>query len=80
MPDQYLTQIRAECAFIGEMKTFAGPNVPGISFADAEEYCKRNGMWYCKVVGRLVADIPCKDGSYEPDYEKMVDYEIVKYN
>lgn len=55
--------------------TYGGPNVPGFTQKRAEQYCKDNGLGYCKVIGELVAEIPCKKGSYEPDFDKMVDYE-----
>ncbi len=72
---QYLTEIKAIDPVDGEIKTFAGPNVPGITFADAEVYCQNNGLGYCKVIGELVAEIPCKPGSYEPDWDGQVDYD-----
>lgn len=80
MKDLYVTEIKALCPYTGEMKTYGGPEVPGISFADAQAYCENNGLGYCKVIGRLVAEIPCKDGTYEPDWDNMTDYENKKLN
>lgn len=37
---------------------WAGPNVPGETHADAEKYCQKNGLGYCRVVGLLIAEIP----------------------
>jgi len=76
----YVTEIKAISPLDGEIKTYGGPNVPGISFADAQEYCENNGLGYCKVYGELVAEIPCKEGTYEPDFDNMVDYENVNLN
>lgn len=72
---QYVTQIKAIEPSTWEMKTWAGPNVPGISFADAETYCQNNGLGYCEVIGELVSEIPCKPGTYKPDWDKQVDYD-----
>lgn len=78
--DLYTTTIKAISPIDGELKTYGGPNVPGISFADAQNYCENNGLSYCKVDGLLVAEIPCKEGTYEPDWDKMVDYENKRLN
>lgn len=76
----YVTEIKALSPSSGEMRNYCGPNVPGISMETAQEYCEMNGLGYCKVIGELVAEIPCKEGSYEPDFDKMVDYENIKSN
>lgn len=72
----YTTIVRAISPVDGEFKTYAGPYVPGISFADAQEYCERNGLGYCKVDGQLISEIPCKPGTYEPDWDNKIDYDV----
>lgn len=59
---------------------FAGPNVPGIDEKTAQEYCDNNGLGYCKVVGELIAEIPCKEGTHEPDFSNMMDYQNIQNN
>lgn len=76
----YVTEIRAIDPITGEMKTWAGPNVEGISMGDAENNCQSNGLGYCKVIGQLVAEIPTKSDSLTPDWDKMVDYEKPSLN
>lgn len=76
----YITTIKAVSPIDGELKSYEGPNVQGISFEDAQNYCENNGLGYCKVDGLLVAEIPCKNGSYEPDFDKLKDYENDKLN
>lgn len=76
----YCTLVTAISHKDGELKNYIGPNVPGISFADAQDYCENNGLGYCKVNGLLVAEIPCKDGTLEPDWDKMIDYEKKNLN
>lgn len=70
----YTTMIQALCARTGVMTTWCGPHVPGINFKDAQDYCDNNGLGYCKVDGILVEEIPCKEGTYDPDWDEMVDY------
>lgn len=72
----YVTEIKALDPKTGEMKTWGGPNVPGISFATAEQYCEQNGLGYCKVIGRLVAEIPAET----PGLEGMIDYDAPTQN
>jgi hypothetical protein len=74
------TTIRAIDPITGDLKLWNGPSVLGISFDDAERYCQMNGLGYCKVDGELVCEIPCRDGTYEPDFSNMVDYDNVKNN
>ncbi len=52
------TEIRAIDPMDGEMKTWGGPVVPGITYKDAKRYCRDNGLGYCKVIkDMLVASI-----------------------
>ncbi len=74
----YTTKIKAICPKDGELKTYAGPNVPGITFNDARQYCERNGLGYCEVDGELIAEIPVKEG--RPDWKEMIDYENKNLN
>lgn len=76
----YVTQIKAVSPKTGDIKMYAGPNVPGISFADAQDYCDNNGLGYCKVFGQLIAEVPCDPGTNKPDWENMVDYETKNLN
>ena len=68
----YTTIIKAISPNDGKLKTYGGPNVPGITFKDAENYCELNGLGYCKVDGLLISEIPIKDGM--PDFKNRIDY------
>lgn len=72
----FVTEIKALHPITGEMKIWGGPNVQGISAEQAQQWCNEN-LGYCKVVGELIAEIPCKEGTYEPDFKNMVDYEKI---
>lgn len=65
----YTTTIKAICPKSGELKTYCGQHVPGISFEDAQNYCDTNELGYCKVEGLLVMEI--MDDETEIDYEKI---------
>lgn len=74
----YLTEVTSECPVTGELKTYRGPNAYGISFADAREYCDRNGMGYCRIVGEIVLEVNA-DG-LTPNWDTEIDYETPKLN
>lgn len=71
----YCTEIKATDWRTGRMTTWCGPEVPGISEADAQNYADQHFGGYLKVIGELVAEIPCKRGTYEADFSKMIDHE-----
>lgn len=76
----WCTEIRAINPVTGELTTFCGPNIQAPSWALAEEYLQNNGLGYCRIDGELVAEIPCKPGTYEPDWDNMIDYENIQNN
>lgn len=76
---KWVTEIRAIEASTGEMKTWGGDYVEAPTWELAQEWCDRN-KGYLKVIGKLVAEIPCKDGTHEPDWNNMIDYEIIANN
>lgn len=76
---QWVTEIRAIKTATGEMKTFAGENVYAPTAELAQQWCDEN-RGYLKVIGELVAEIPCKAGTYKPDWENQIDYEKINSN
>lgn len=70
----WTTTLFARCAATGEMKTFYGQNIKAPSRQLAHEYCQTHGLGYLHVGDELIAEIPCKPGTYEPDFDKMQDY------
>jgi len=54
-------------------------NVRAISWELAQEWCYEN-RGHLVVTGELIAEIPCKEGTYEPDWDNMIDYEKESLN
>ena len=75
----WCTEIKALEAATGEMKTWCGDNIEAPTWELAQEWCDNN-KGYLKVVGELIAEIPCKENSYEADFDKIIDYEIIQNN
>lgn len=75
----FLTQFRAIDPKDGHLKTWAGPNVAALTNGLAIQWCNENAG-YVKVVGELVAEIPCKPGTLEADFSKQINYIDVRLN
>jgi len=48
------TAIEAVDPVTKELTLWAGPYVPGQTRREAEDYCDRNGLGYCEVVGMFI--------------------------
>lgn len=75
----WLTEIKALDPHTGRMKTWGGDNIEAPSFELAQEWCDNN-KGYLKVIGELVAEILCKEGTSVPDFKNILDYEKTKNN
>jgi len=76
----WVTEIRAQDPETERMTTWMGPNVPGSDIHDAEAFCQRNGLGYCKVVAELDASYPCKANSTFSDFTHATEYEKPNLN
>ena len=75
----FLTELIAKDPLTGELKKFGGPDIEAPTWSIAQQYCQDNGLGYLKVVGKKVAEIPTDD-NYNPQFDKMVDYELALLN
>ncbi len=76
----YLTEATLVCPVTGDLKVYRGPNAFGISFEDAQDYCERNGFGYCKVIGKIVSEVPTLPDGLTPDWDSEIDFEIQNLN
>ena len=76
----FSTSIRAISPLTGELLLYSGQNIESISKECAREFCEQNGLGYLHIEDEVICEIPCKSGSFEPDFKNMVDYEIIKLN
>lgn len=76
---KWCTKIQALEAATGEMKTWDGGYVEAPTMELAQQWCDQN-KGYLKVVGELIAEIPCKKGTYEPDWDNMIDHDTISKN
>lgn len=71
----FTTSLKAIDPHDGILKNWCGPNVPGISFKDADNYCQENGLGYCKIEGILVAEISADENNC-PLWSQRIDFDI----
>lgn len=76
---QWVTEIKALQASTGEMKTWGGEHISAPTAELAQQWCDEN-RGYLKVIGELVAEIPCIPGTHDPDFGNMIDYENQSLN
>lgn len=76
---QFITEFRAVRWSDGEIITYGGENITALTHQMAQAWCDENKPWL-KVLGELIAEIPCKEGTYEPDWNDMTDYEQQQLN
>lgn len=64
---KFVTEIEAKHPKTGEILRWAGPHIEAISESHARIICDNRGLGYCKIVGRLIAEIdfPGKDKAIE---------------
>lgn len=74
------TVVYAKCAVTGDIKTFCGPNISAPTRKLAHEYCQHNGLGYVHISDELIMEIPCKNGTLEPDFDAAIDYQKIQYN
>lgn len=76
--DIFVTEIRAIAAATGEMGTYAGENVEGLSIEDAQSWCDIHKP-YLKVIGRLCMTMELTwDGA--PNWDTAIDLDKMKNN
>ena len=46
----------------------------------AQELLDKYNYHYLVLGDEIVAEIPCKAGTFEPDWNRMIDYEIIQNN
>jgi hypothetical protein len=49
----FLTEIRAIDPQTNELTDWCGPRIEAANFEDAQNYCNKNGLGYCNVIGPM---------------------------
>lgn len=46
----------------------------------AQDLLDKYNYHYLVLVGEIIAEIPCKPGTNEPEWNRMIDYDIIQQN
>lgn len=76
----WATKIRAINPKDGNLVVWHGDNISAFTEKMAREILDNTGRGYMEIVGELVAEIPCKEGTIEPDFSRMIDYNAINNN
>lgn len=67
---QWVTEITAVDPLDGSLKRWIGPNVPGDTESEANEYCQMNGLGYCRVIGKIISEVGWNSALFATRLEK----------
>lgn len=76
---KWTTEIMAIDPSTGYLVKWMGDIVEAPTLELAQQWCEEN-KGYLKVTGELIAEIPCKKGTFTPDWTKKTDYTIINNN
>jgi hypothetical protein len=57
------------------VRNFEGPKVIAPTRELAQQWLHDRGIFYARVADELIAEVPCKPNTYEPDWDNAIDYE-----
>lgn len=63
-----------------ELHRVEGMNVKAFTREKAQELLDKYDYHYLILCDEIVAEIPCKPGTLEPDWNKIIDYEVIQNN
>lgn len=74
------TKIKAICPIDGELKTFEGPHVPGLTKIAAQDFCNNNLLGFCEVTDLQVTRDIYTDDSPNAYWCCNIDYDNIIKN
>lgn len=63
-----------------ELHWVEGMRIKSPTIESAQKILDKYNYHYLVILGELVADIPCMPGTQDPDFNKMIDYEVIENN
>ena len=68
----WTTDIQAIDPHSRELVSFMGPLVPGKDRIDAQNYCDRNGLGYCRVIDEFVGEVDMSGTEIVNEYHYVI--------
>jgi len=76
----FCTQMQVVNQKTKELVWIDGMRVEAPTLELAQEIIAKENYHYLIITGQLVKEIPCKEGSFEPDWKNAVDYDKLNQN
>lgn len=72
----FVTEFQAIDPKDGTLKKWCGQEVWAESIEEAQNWCNENAG-HLLVLGELISEIPCKEGTFDPDFSKEINYSML---
>lgn len=76
----FCTQMQVVNQKTKELVWIDGMRIEAPNLELAQEIIDKDNYHYLIITGQLVKEIPCKKGSFEPDWKNAVDYDKLNQN
>ena len=76
----FCTQMQVVNQKTKELVWIDGIRIEAPTWELAQEIIDNENYHYLVITGQLVKEIPCKKGSFEPDWKNAVDYDKLNQN
>lgn len=76
----FCTQMQVVNQKTKELVWIDGMKIEAPSLELAQEIIEQENYHYLIITGQLIKEIPCKEGSFEPDWNNAIDYTKLNQN
>lgn len=76
----FCTQMQVVNQKTKELVWIDGMRIEAPTWELAQEIIDKENYNYLIITGQLIKEIPCKEGSFEPDWKNAIDYQKTNMN
>lgn len=76
----FCTEMKVWDRVFNQFVTIEGQRIEAPTWQLAEEILIKEDLRWLKITGELIAEIPCKKDSFEPDWKHGIDYKKIQQN
>lgn len=76
----FCTEMKVWDNVFNQFVTIEGQRIEAPTWQLAEDILIKEDLRWLKITGELIMEIPCKEDSFEPDWENGLDYKKIQQN
>lgn len=76
----FLTGMKVWDRVLNQFVSIEGQRIEAPTWQLAEEILIKEDLRWLKITGELIAEIPCKKNSFNPDWKNGIDYKKIQQN